>query len=183
MMGTFEEFLNAYAPDERTTLCEVTLSNGELQGTADVALEPTLRAYAAEKRLSLRARFLEPTSQKVVAARAFLLRHPEPDAETVSEAVHGETVNVFDTCDAFRRVATRRDGYLGWIRADALGDSPEPTHRFTAPRGHVFAEPKVQSARRLELSCGAELCVEPGVKPSVKPASNPVGSTKTRGAG
>ncbi len=156
-----QTFLRTFVPDKRTTLCEVGFSNEQLQGVADVALEPILRTYAAEKRLSLKVHFLAPTSQKVVAPRAFLLCQPEPTAETVSEALHGETVNVFDTCGAFRRVATRRDGYLGWVHADALGSSPEPTHRFTAPRGHVFAAPKAQSARLFELSYGAELHVEP----------------------
>ena len=156
-----QTFLRTLAPDRRTTLCEVGFSDKRLQGVADASLEPALRAYAAEKRFLSEVHFSEPTLQKIIAPRAFLLRQPEPAAETVSEALHGETVNVFDTCGAFRRVATRRDGYLGWVSADALGSSPEPTHRFAAPRGHVFAAPKVQSVRLFELSYGAELHVGP----------------------
>ncbi len=155
------EFLETLVQDKRTTLCEVALSNGKLQGTADAGLEPTLRTHAAEKGFLLQVHFLEPTLQKIAAPRTFLLRHPEPAAEGVSEALYGERVNVFDTCGAFRRVATRRDGYLGWVPADALaGDLSPPTHRVVSLRGHVFEAPKVQSARLFELSHGATLHVE-----------------------
>ena len=159
-MTDFEALLKTLVPDKRTALCEVTLQDGRLQGTADAGLEPSLRAYAAERGLSSEVRFLEPAIRRITAPRVFLLRHPEPAAETVTEALYGEEVNVFDTRGAFCRVATRRDGYLGWLHADAVGNSQRPTHRFAAPRGHVFDAPRVQSARLFELSCGARVHVE-----------------------
>ena len=160
----FGETLKTLAPDKRTVLCEVALQDKRLEGTADAALEPSLRAYAAERGFPLEVRFLAPVTQKIVAPRVFLLRHPEPAAETVSEALYSEEVDVFDTRGAFCRVATRRDGYLGWVHADAVGNVHSPTHRFTVPKGHVFAAPRVQSARLFELSYGVALHLEPSAE-------------------
>jgi len=146
--------------DPRVQLCEVRVEGGELRGVAQGGLEPRLAAFAREHGLSLAVHFPNPEARFVAQSRLTLHRDPAPDAETVSEARYGEQVAAFDASGAYVRVATARDGYIGWVRGEGLAETrPEPTHRFTGLRGHVFAGPKVSAPRLLELSYGAPLRV------------------------
>ncbi len=52
------------------------------------------------------------------------------------------------------------DGYLGWIAAGALGDSPAPTHRIAAIRSYAKATPRLKRTEPIfHLSFGSRLAV------------------------
>lgn len=56
-----------------------------------------------------------------------VLAHPAPDAPRVTQALHGERLLILDERAGFVRVRLDADGYLGWLRADALDDGPTGT--------------------------------------------------------
>ena len=153
------ERLPKFVADARVTLCDLSQTAGVLSGVADGALEPALTEYAAAQGLALEVTFPQARAAQVIGGRTPLFRGPAADAETVSEVGFGETVNVYDARAEFVRVAAQRDGYLGWMPAAALGALPKPTHRLTALRGHVYAQPAVEALRLLDLAYGAPLCV------------------------
>ncbi len=154
----FDAFQKDLVPDKRVKLCEVSFGGGALVGLADKSLEAPLEHFAREHRIGFKVHFIDFTSQFVTSSRAFLLAKPEAKAEVVSEAIYGEPLWVFDKQGSFCRVARSQDHYLGWVNVADMGHSvPEATHQFSAPRGHVFAVPKVSSERLLELCYGSGL--------------------------
>lgn len=161
LTDTFEAFKRDLVPDPRTALCDVGVRGGGLAGVADAALEPGLYRFAAEHGVGSTVRFLSPAAYFVLLPRVFLRAAPQQGAETVNELLYGERVRAYDRAGEWLRVAARRDGYLGWLNATALTHSlPAASHRFTAPRGHVFARPTVASERLFELTFGVELQVQ-----------------------
>jgi hypothetical protein len=161
VLDIFATFKGELVPDPRVLLCEVSVQGGALTGVADGRLELALYRFAAENGLGLEVQFLEPETQYALRARLPLLAAPEDGAEVVSEAVYGERLAAYERRGEFRRVATARDGYLGWAPLRDLGEAvPEATHRFNAPRGHVFTAPKVAAPRLLQLSYGVGLKLE-----------------------
>ncbi|CAN5478733.1 C40 family peptidase [soil metagenome] len=79
----------------------------------------------------------------------------------MTEAFYGEEATVFDGEGAFKRVRLARDGYLGWLRGEALVDELlAPTHRVRVLRAHAFAAPRVSAEPVLELALGVGLRVE-----------------------
>ncbi len=154
----FDAFQKDLVPDKRLKLCEVSFGGGVLVGLADKSLEAPLEHFAREHRIGFKVHFIDSTGQFVNSSRTFLLAKPEAKAEVVSEAIYGERLFVFDKQGSFCRVARSHDHYLGWMNVADMGHSvPEATHSFVAPRGHVFAAPKVSSERLLELCYGSGL--------------------------
>lgn len=157
---TFDTFKQTLLTDTRNQLCEVSFGGGALVGLAEKSFAPRLETFAREHRIGFKVNFLEPTTQYVSVGRAFLRKSADAKAEVVSEAVYGEEIRIYDKHGSFCRVATARDSYFGWMSVADLGHSvPTPTHRFTAPRGHVFAGPSVAADRLFELSYGSALHV------------------------
>jgi hypothetical protein len=158
LINKFESFQNHLAPDKRVKLCEVSFGGGVLVGLAEKSLQTDLEKFAREQRIGFKVNFIEPTRQYITSSRAFLLAKPQLKAEVVSEAIYGERLMVFDKQGSFCRVSRNHDHYLGWMNVADMGHStPETTHQFSAPRGHLFAEPKVSSERLLELCFGSGL--------------------------
>src|SRR5256885_17057616 len=108
-----------WVPDTRLGVCEVTLQPGALAAsTASRDALAALRRVAAGARLAADIRLLPDSSvgdeqaAVVTAAVAPLVREPRVNADRVSEAVHGETLEVLE-----RRSDT-------WLRVRA-GDRSE----------------------------------------------------------
>lgn len=157
---TFDTFRKTLLTDPRTQLCEVSFGGGALVGLAEKSFAPKLESFAREHRIGFKVNFLEATTQYVSSGRAFLRKSPDAKAEVVSEAIYGEEVRVYNKQGNFCRVATGRDSYFGWMNVADLGHStPQVTHRFQAPRGHVFSAPSVASERLFELAYSSGLHV------------------------
>jgi cell wall-associated NlpC family hydrolase len=157
---TFDSLKKTLLTDPRTQLFEVSFGGGALVGLAEKSFGPKLESFAREHRIGFKVNFLEATTQYVSSGRAFLRKAPDAKAEVVSEAIYGEEVRVYDKHSNFCRVATARDSYFGWVSVADLGHSvPQVTHRFQAPRGHVFSAPSVASERLFELAHGSGLHV------------------------
>ena len=77
-----------------------------------------------------------------------------------TEYLLGEPVTVFDRADGWAWVKSRRDGYVGYIDADAvLFGAPEPTHRVRAIRSHLYPAPELKRHALAALPFGAQVTV------------------------
>ena len=130
-------------------------------------LDPRLHAFRpdlADIRLKGRvqaARFVEGTPRRVVAASAPIRRTPRPDAGLESEALHGETVIVFEAgSEGWSWGQLETDSYVGYVPTDALSAKAlEPTHRVTALRTFLYPGPDLKLPARACFSLGARLAL------------------------
>ncbi len=100
----------------------------------------------------------EGLAMQVTAGLAALRKTPAPDAETVSQALHGERVVLHHCENGFGLIQTLADRYTGWADITALS-APEMTvtHRLRVLRAYVYPEPSIKSVPRYEISLGAKL--------------------------
>lgn len=90
-----------------------------------------------------------------------LKSRPLPTAPTDSEVLYGERLLVFDVADGWAWVQLERDGYVGYMQADALSRSvQEPTHRVQALGTFAYPSPDIKAPPVMHFSLGSELAVE-----------------------
>lgn len=106
-------------------------------------------------------RFAAGVANQVSAGVAPIRAAPVGDAEQWSQALGGETFTVYDEQDGFGWGQHDFDGYVGWVDMAALSAPVLPvTHRVTALRTYVFAEPRIKSAPVFLLSRNALVSAE-----------------------
>ena len=66
-------------------------------------------------------------------------------SETVSQLLRGESFHILDVTADWAWGFCGHDGYVGYVRRDALDARETPTHRVTAPSAPVFAEANIKS--------------------------------------
>lgn len=95
-------------------------------------------------------RYVPRRPHTVVAPVADLAFAPGDARE--SQLLYGERFDLLDTRDGFAWGQAARDGYVGWVPADALrGDVPPPTHRVIATTAWLFESPTSRAAATLRL--------------------------------
>ncbi len=93
-----------------------------------------------------------------LAWEAPLRAAPDTGAEQVDQLLHGEPFAVLGERDGWAWGEAGRDGYLGWVRAEALGPAERaPDRRVVALRTYVFSRPALKSAPLGQLSLNALL--------------------------
>lgn len=103
---------------------------------ADVALEGQVETE----------RFTEGQPGVVCVGAADLRRVPDAATGIDTQLLFGEAVTVFDVRDGWGWVKNRRDGYVGYLRADALdGPTGAPTHQVAALRTFLYPEPDMKT--------------------------------------
>ena len=107
------------------------------------------------------ARFVDGTACEVRDDSAPLRREPSPDAPLDTEALRGERVTVYETTDeGWCWGQLDRDGYVGWLPANALGPPGLPaTHTVAALRTLAFPGPSIKLPPVAALSLGCRLVV------------------------
>ncbi len=129
--------------DARVTLARPDLARAELEGLVKAA------------------RFAEATPRGVLAPVAAIRRAPEEAAEQLDQLLFGEVFDVLESHGAFAWGQARRDGYVGFVAAEALGEPPPaPTHWVSALRTYAFAEPAVRARAFGPLSMNALVSVD-----------------------
>lgn len=106
-------------------------------------------------------RFVAGEERRVVVPVAPLKRRPAGDAPLETEALFGEAVEVFDTdAEGWSWVQLRKDGYVGYMPAEALG-SPgmAPSHKVAALRTFLFPGPDIKLPPRDALVIGSQVAV------------------------
>ena len=106
-------------------------------GLASRALEGLVRAD----------RYVEPQRVAVAVPAASLLAAADPGAERVDQVLFGEAFDMLARDGAYAWGQARRDGYVGYVEAAALGPTDvAPTHRVAAGRTYAFARPDFKAA-------------------------------------
>ena len=129
-------------------------------------LDPRVNAFRgdlADRRLEGRVaapRFVHGEPMAVVAPVAALRGAPSAKAGLLTEALHGEEVQVFDIAEDWAWVQLIGDSYVGYVALDALGARmSEPTHRVTALRTFVYPEADLKLPPRSWLPFGARVAL------------------------
>lgn len=113
--------------DLRLTLARPALAAAGLEGVAPAA------RYA-------------PTQPRTCRVAAAAIRTaPSPGAEQADQLLLGEIFDVLEAADGFAWGQARRDGYVGYVALDALGEPTAPTHRVAALRTYAFERPSIKA--------------------------------------
>lgn len=105
-------------------------------------------------------RYVQGDRRQVAASAVPLRREPHARANLDTEALHGETMAVFDERDGWAWVQLDHDGYVGYVPSEGLGPvRPPTTHRIAALRTYVFPEPDAKAPPLRMLSLNARVCV------------------------
>ncbi len=106
-------------------------------------------------------RYVAPTPLQVIAPTAGLRRAPDATAEQLDQLLFGERFDVLETLDGWAFGQARRDGYVGFVRAQALGPAgPAPTHWISALRTFAFEQPSIKARPAGRYSRNALATVE-----------------------
>lgn len=129
-------------PDPRRHAYRADLAAESLRGIVDAP------AYVAGR------------PHRVVHAAAPLRRRPGFDAGLDTEVLFGETLLVLDEEDGWAWVQLDRDGYVGYLPADALSvDIVKPTHRVAAIGTFVYERADIKSPPMMHLSINTPLAI------------------------
>jgi cell wall-associated NlpC family hydrolase len=104
-------------------------------------------------------RYAEGRAMQVIEASAPLRRAPQGDAPLETEALHGESVMVYDEAEGWAWAQLDRDLYVGYLPLAPLGAAAAPTHKVAALRAHAYPGPSIKLLPRMALSLGARLAI------------------------
>lgn len=82
-----------------------------------------------------------------------------PDGPRDRQLLHGARVRVLEVTEGWAFGAAQDDGYVGYLRADALGTPLAATHRVAVPATHLYPAPDLKRREVCWLSFGSELRV------------------------
>lgn len=106
-------------------------------------------------------RYVRPEPMQCVAAASAIRRGPAAAAEQMDQILFGEVFDVAERRDGWLWGQARRDGYVGWVREDALaGPVIAPTHRVAALRTQAHPEPDMKTGPGMLLAMNALVTVE-----------------------
>jgi cell wall-associated NlpC family hydrolase len=119
---------------------------------------PDLAAQALEGRLEAR-RYAAPTPMQVVSPVAGVFQ--APGGELADQLLFGERFDVLEAADGWAWGQARRDGYVGWVELDRLGEGlTAPTHWVSALATYAFSQASLKTAPVMRLSMNALVSVE-----------------------
>ena len=132
-------------------------------------LDPRLHAFRpdlADRRLKSRVkaeRYADGAMMEIAAPLAAIHRQPRFDALQVSQALMGEKLRVFESREGWAWSRLERDGYMGYVAADALSDRlTQPTHRVAVPATFAYPAPDLKSQPAMMLPMNAMVAVAGG---------------------
>jgi hypothetical protein len=92
-------------------------------------------------------RYVDTTARQTCRPSASIRRTPAATGEQVDQLLFGEQFDVLDETDGWAFGQAKRDGYVGYVVAAALGaPAAAPTHTVRALRTYGYAEPSIKSA-------------------------------------
>jgi cell wall-associated NlpC family hydrolase len=84
---------------------------------------------------------------------------PKPDARRDRQLLLGAGVNVFEDCGGWSFVQADADGYVGYVKSDALCAAIAPTFRVATAATHAYEAESFKSSDRMALPFGAQVQV------------------------
>ncbi|BBE72668.1 C40 family peptidase [Oharaeibacter diazotrophicus] len=129
--------------DRRTTPARPDLAAARLRGVVEAE------------------RYVHPVRRRLAVPLADLRPEPRPDRSIDTQVLYGEAVDVYEVTDeGWAWVELPRDGYVGWLSAEALGpEGPAPTHRVAVPRTLVYPGPDLRFPVAATVTMGAAVAV------------------------
>jgi cell wall-associated NlpC family hydrolase len=107
------------------------------------------------------ARYVPGVLREITVSQTGLLRAPKPDSPVETELLFGERFTVYDANETYAWGQAELDGYVGYVRAHALGNpGAAATHRVAVRQSRLYAEPSGKARSGVPLSLGARLRVE-----------------------
>jgi cell wall-associated NlpC family hydrolase len=135
-MADLDTRLNAYRP-----------------GLADVRLHGRVKAE----------RFVEGREMQVANPVVAVHKAPRFDAMQITQALMGETLRVFEVHEGWAFAQLDRDGYVGYVSADALVSPVTPvTHRIAVPSTILYPAPDIKSHPIAVITMNATVAVTGG---------------------
>jgi cell wall-associated NlpC family hydrolase len=105
-------------------------------------------------------RYVVGERRQIDAPALPLRREPRFDATLDTEALFGETLNLFDESEGWAWVQLLRDGYVGYMPSEGLAATvTAPTHKIAALRTYVYPSPDFKTPPLTLLSLNALVCV------------------------
>jgi cell wall-associated NlpC family hydrolase len=104
-------------------------------------------------------RYISGKRRSVTAGSAALRNAPDAAAEQVNQALFGETFTVYDEHEGWAWGQLSADYYVGWMRADELGEAAPPTHRLKVLRSFLYEQPNMKSRPVKAVSMNAQLAL------------------------
>jgi cell wall-associated NlpC family hydrolase len=105
-------------------------------------------------------RYVIGEPRQVIAASLPLRRAPRFDATLDTEALHGETVTLYEEREGWAWVQLHHDNYVGYMPSEGLAaEVIKPTHRVSVLRSYVFPEPDSKVPPLAMLSLNARVAV------------------------
>jgi cell wall-associated NlpC family hydrolase len=87
-----------------------------------------------------------------------LRREPRPDCPIDTQALYGERLTVHDEEEGWAWAQLARDGYVGWVAANALWSALRaPTHRVCVARTFVYPAASIKQPPLTALPLSAEI--------------------------
>lgn len=92
------------------------------------------------------ARYIDTTMRQTAVPSTSLRRAPSSAAEQLDQLLFGELFEVLDEADGWAFGQAKRDGYVGYVEAAALGGPPTaPTHTVRTLRTYGFGAPNIKA--------------------------------------
>lgn len=128
--------------DPRVTAARPDLAAAELKGTVAAA------------------RFSPGRVMRIFRGTAALREAPNDAAGLSTELLFGERFTVYEEKDGWAWGQAALDGYVGYVRADALAlPGKNPTHRVAALNAPLLPAPDTKHVAHAHLPMNAKLCV------------------------
>lgn len=130
-------------------------------------LDPRLNAFRpdlADLRLEGQVkaeRFVKGKQRRVIIPVADLRKTPHFDSAVQTQLLMGEDVLVFESDSGFSWVQSLKDGYVGYVNADALENNGKQalTHYVSVPRTFLYPGPDLRLAQACPISLGTRLTI------------------------
>jgi cell wall-associated NlpC family hydrolase len=130
------------------------------------SLDPRRNAFRrdlADARLSDKVeaqRYVIGERRRVARASVALRARPDAGLGLDTELLFGETVTQFDTAEGWAWVQAERDGYVGYVPAEALDSQlATHTHRVSAIGTFLYSAADIKSPPLMHLSINTPLAV------------------------
>lgn len=102
-------------------------------------------------------RFTQGTPARITAPVADLC--PTPGGPRDRQVIWGEAVTVYETHAGYAFVQADKDGYVGYLRTDHIGEARQATHAVCTPATHLYEGESLKSADLAHLSFGSRVTV------------------------
>jgi hypothetical protein len=99
--------------------------------------------------------YAQPQSCAIAASSAMLREEAAEGARAVSQLLHGEGFAAIDISGGWAWGYGLHDRYVGYVRADLLGEAEPADHIVMAPLAPVFAAPDIKARVAAEWPIGA----------------------------